>query len=91
MNTEIVVTLITLLGTVFGTFSGIVVSSKLVNYRMDQLEKKVDKHNQVIERVYKLERLDAVHEEEIKVANHRIEDLERAQNPTVVISKKKVD
>lgn len=37
------------------------------------------KHNQVIDRVYKLEKQDAVHNEEIKVANHRIEDLERLQ------------
>lgn len=48
-------------------------------YRIEQLEKKVDKHNQVIDRVYKLEKQDAVHNEEIKVANHRIEDLERLQ------------
>lgn len=47
--------------------------------RIEQLEKKVDKHNQVIDRVYKLEKQDAVHNEEIKVANHRIEDLERLQ------------
>lgn len=45
-------------------------------YRIEQLEKKVDKHNQVIDRVYKLEQRDAVVEEEIKVANHRIADLE---------------
>ena len=39
----------------------------------------MDKHNNVIERTYKLEELTAVQEEQIKVANHRIEDLERAQ------------
>lgn len=79
MTTEIIVALITLCGTLVGTFSGIMVSSKLVNYRIEQLEKKVDKHNQVIDRVYKLEQKDAVHDEEIKVANHRIGDLERLQ------------
>lgn len=46
-------------------------------YRIDQLEKKVEKHNKVIERVYNLEKNEAVIEEEIKVANHRIEDLEQ--------------
>lgn len=76
METEIIVSLIALLGSVVGTFSGIVVSSKLTNYRIEQLEKKVDKHNQVIDRVYKLEQRDAVIEEDIKVANHRIADLE---------------
>lgn len=82
MTTEIIVALITLVGTIVGTFSGIVVSSKLVNYRIGQLEKKVDKHNQVIDRVYKLEQIDAVHEEEIKVANHRISDLEELTHQT---------
>ncbi len=79
MTTEIIVALITLVGTLIGTFSGIVVGTKLINYRIEQLEKKVDKHNQVIDRVYKLEKQDAVRNEEIKVANHRIEDLERLQ------------
>lgn len=79
MTTEIIVALITLVGTLIGTFSGIAVGTKLINYRIEQLEKKVDKHNQVIDRVYKLEQQDAVHNEEIKVANHRIEDLERLQ------------
>lgn len=82
MTTEIIVAVITLFGTLIGTFTGIVVSSKLVNFRIEQLEKKVDKHNHVIERVYKLEQQDAVHDEEIKVANHRIEDLERLQDKT---------
>lgn len=52
-------------------------ANKLTNYRVEQLEKKVEKHNQVVERVYKLEQDGAVREEEIKVANHRIEDLEK--------------
>lgn len=88
METEIIVALIALLGSVLGTFSGIVVSSKLVNYRIEQLEKKVDKHNQVIDRVYKLEQHEAVVDEEIKVANHRIEDLEEFHNPTLQILRK---
>ena len=91
METEIIVALIALLGSVLGTFSGIVVSSKLVNYRIEQLEKKVDKHNQVIDRVYKLEQHEAVVDEEIKVANHRIEDLEEFHSPTMQILGKKVN
>lgn len=76
MNAEIIVSLITLLGSALGTFAGIAINTKLTNYRLEQLEKKVDKHNQVIDRVYKLEQRGAVTDEEIKVANHRISDLE---------------
>lgn len=49
---------------------------ELQAYRIDQLEKKVDKHNQVIDRTYKLEQDELLIEEKIKVANHRIEDIE---------------
>ena len=49
----------------------------LVEYRLSQLEKKVDKHNNLIERTYKLEEEMTLHEEKLKVANHRIEDLEK--------------
>lgn len=77
MNNDIIIALISLVGTLGGTFGGIMVSSKLLNYRIEQLEKKVEKHNNLIERVYRLEQRDAVFEEEIKVANHRIEDLEK--------------
>ena len=73
---EAVLSFISGLGSAIGTFAGIMVNSRLVNYRIEQLEKKVDKHNQVIDRVYKLEQRDAVVEEEIKVANHRLSDLE---------------
>ena len=58
----------------------IFVNSKLTAYRIEQLERKQDKHNAVIERTYKLEETVALHEEKIKVANHRIDDLERKQN-----------
>ena len=45
--------------------------------RIEQLEKKMDKHNQLIERVYRLEQHNVLVDEQIKVANHRIDDLER--------------
>ena len=76
MNSEIISAVIALVGTLGGSFGGIIVSSKLSNYRIEQLERKVEKHNNLIERVYKLEQHDAVFDEEIKVANHRIQDLE---------------
>lgn len=73
----IIVSIISLIGTLGGSLGGILVANKLTNYRVEQLEKKVEKHNQVVERVYKLEQDNAVQDEEIKVANHRIEDLEK--------------
>ena len=76
IGTEILVALLSLLGTCIGSITGILTANKLTNYRISQLEKKVEKHNQVIDRVYKLEQHDAVVEEEIKVVNHRINDLE---------------
>lgn len=76
MSETIIIALISLAGTLFGTFGGILVSNKLTNYRIEQLEKKVEKHNKVVERVYILEKQTAIQEEEIKVANHRIDDLE---------------
>lgn len=79
MNSQIIVALISLAGSVAGTFSGVIVGSKLLTYRVEQLEKKVDKHNSVIERVYKLELDQAVTEEKIEVANHRIRDLEQKE------------
>lgn len=49
----------------------------LIDYKLSELTKRVDKHNNVIERTYKLEELTALQEEKIKVANHRIDDLEK--------------
>ena len=82
------VALIGLAGSGAGAFGGILISSKLTQYRLEQLEKKVESHNNLIDRMYKVEgRVDLVeqilgdqdelYKEKIKVANHRIEDLER--------------
>lgn len=77
MSDTVIVALISGLGTLLGSVAGVLAANKLTNYRIAQLEKKVDKHNTVIERTYDLEaRLD-VHDEQLKVANHRIADLER--------------
>ena len=77
IRTDIMVALIGLAGSAFGAFIGVLASAKLTNYRIEQLEKKVDKHNTVIERTFKLEEAQAVIQEQIKVANHRIGDLEK--------------
>ena len=77
MVSEIAVAICSLIGTVIGSIAGILASNKLTNYRIEQLEKKVDKHNSIIERMFDAEsRLD-VAEERIKVANHRLDDLEK--------------
>lgn len=49
----------------------------LMEYKMDELTKRVDKHNNLVERTYHLEETMMVHDEKIRVANHRIEDLEK--------------
>ena len=76
MNTEIIVAIIAAAGGLLGSLIGVVATSKLTIYRIEQLEKKVEKHNSLIERTYELETHMEVIDEKIKVANHRIEDLE---------------
>lgn len=76
MSGEVVVALITLLGSAIGTIGGIFATNKMTAYRIEQLEKKVDKHNQVVERMYEAEKKISVISEEIKIVNHRIEELE---------------
>lgn len=53
----------------------------MVVYRLEQLEKKQERYNNVISRTYELEKNEAVIEEEIRVANHRIDDLEQFHKP----------
>ena len=55
MSSEIVVVLISLVGAFLGTIGGILASRKLVTYRISKLELKVDKHNNLIDRTYKIE------------------------------------
>ena len=66
MQGEILVALMSLCGTCIGSWGGM----KLMSYRIEQLEKKVEKHNNFAQRM-------PVVEAQIKVINHRIEDLER--------------
>ena len=88
MDSTVIAAIVSALCSLVGTFGGIVVSSKLTTYRIEQLEKKVEKHNTVIERTYALERRadkieaelhnhEELYSEKIKVANHRLDDLER--------------
>ena len=65
MSEAVIVAILSLFGTLVGSLAGILTANKLTNYRIEQLEKKVEKHNSVIERVYKLEKEEAVIQEEI--------------------------
>ena len=76
MENEIIVALIGLGGSAIGSLCGVVVSGKLTEYRLSQLESKVEKHNSLIERTYCLEKKASLYEERLKVANHRISDIE---------------
>ena len=62
MSESVIVALISLAGTLGGTFGGILVSNKLTNYRLEQLEKKVSEHNSLVRRTYELEAKDKVFE-----------------------------
>lgn len=66
MSEVVIVAILSLIGTLVGSFAGILTANKLTNYRIEQLEKKVEKHNNVIERVYQLEKNEAVMEEELE-------------------------
>ena len=72
----VVVGLLSFLGTMSGAIYANRKTQALVSYRLEQLEKKVDTHNHVIDRTYKLEEQNAIQEEQIKVVNHRIADIE---------------
>ena len=73
----LVVALLALSGTLAGSFFAHRRSTALIAYRIEQLEAKVAAHNNLVERTYRLEEQEAVLAERIRVANHRIDDLER--------------
>lgn len=70
---EITTALLSLVGTLAGTFGGIMTSNRLTGYRIEQLEKKVEKHNNLIDRTYKLEEQNAVQDDQIKMMMKQLE------------------
>ena len=76
---DIIIGVLAMIGTLGGAYFANRKSTALIAYRLEQLEKKVDKHNQVIERTYALEEKTGLLEERVKVANHRIDDLEKKE------------
>ena len=67
MSESILVSILSLFGTLIGSLCGILTANKLTLYRIQQLEKKVEKHNGVIDRVYALEKHEAVMQEDINL------------------------
>lgn len=76
----IITAVLALIGTLVGTYAANRKSAALVEYRLEQLEKKVDLHNSVIERTYKLEEQVALLESEDKRQNERLKTLEATKN-----------
>ncbi|MBR6872886.1 MAG: hypothetical protein IKN17_05195 [Ruminococcus sp.] len=71
--TEIIIAVLSLIGTFIGSYSGI----RLMSYRIEQLEKKVEKHNNLVERMYRVEEQTSLQAEKLKAADLRISGLER--------------
>lgn len=68
MQPEMVVAVCSMIGTLVGSLAGIMTANKLTNYRIEQLEDKVKKHNNLIERM-------AIVEQSAKSAHHRIDEI----------------
>jgi len=79
VQVDITVALIAAAGSAVGTFGGIVTNPKLTTFKIQKLEDEVRKHNSLIDRTYKLEAAKEVVEEQMKVVNHRISDLEKKE------------
>lgn len=76
MTEAFIVAALGLVGTLAGSYFASRKSTALIAYRLEQLEAKVSKHNNLVERTYALEETVALMDERMKVANHRIADLE---------------
>lgn len=76
MTEAIIVAALGLVGTLVGSYLANRKSTALIAYQLEQLEQKVSKHNNLVERTYALEESVALMDERVRVANHRIADLE---------------
>ena len=83
MNETIIVALLSLAGTLCGSYFAQRKSAALIAYRIEQLEIRVNKHNCLVERTYQLEKRCDLQDEKIKVSNHRISDLEKEAETNV--------
>ena len=76
---SIIVAALALVGTLAGTYFANRKGTALIAYRLEELEKRVQAHNNLVERMYQVEERTELQEEKIKAANHRIEALEKAR------------
>lgn len=81
MNENVIVAVLALMGTLAGAYLANRKSSALIAYRLEELEKRVQAHNNLVDRTYHLEEKTEVQEEKLRVINHRIEDLEGFHKP----------
>lgn len=77
MRVEILTGIFSLIASLFGTFGGIITSTKLTNYQINELKKRVDKHNNVIERTFKLEEHSKYIDERIARLESEVENHEK--------------
>ena len=77
MHVEILTGIFSLIASLVGTFAGIITSAKLTNYQINELKKRVDKHNNVIERTYKLEEHSKYVDERIARLESEVENYEK--------------
>lgn len=77
MCNELYIAILSLIGTLAGTFGGIMTSNRLTGYRIEQLEKKVEKHNNVVERVTLLEQGDKLQWDMINESKDTIDELKK--------------
>jgi len=76
MSDAIVVAIISALATAGGAVVSVFTANRVTSFKIDSLEEQVKKHNNLIERMFLVEQKTAILDEQIKVANHRIADLE---------------
>jgi hypothetical protein len=75
----IIVAFLALVGTLTGAYLSNSKTKALLAYRLERLEERVNKHNNLVERTYRIEEEQEIIKEKIKVANHRIDDLEHGE------------
>ena len=77
MHFEFLTGIFSLLASLVGTFGGIITRTKLTNYQINELKKRVDKHNSVIERTFKLEEHNKYVDERIARLESEVENHEK--------------
>lgn len=77
MTSEVIVAIIGFVGTLFGSLLGVLVNTKLTNYRLEQVEKKVEIHNKIIDRTYAIEKDMEVVRKDIMHIYHEIDELSK--------------